>query len=111
MEPPGAVVGAGVPAEPEEEGADPGVDVADRPGTVGAVDADEPDVVVRVGGCVAVVPGDDALGVCVALEPGVWPEGLVGVGVGALCVLAGAGRTCCRRSTGVVPAGTGRTMT
>ena len=105
------MVGAGVPAEPEEEGADPGVDVADRPGTVGAVDGDEPDVVVRVGGCVAVVPGDDALGVCVALGLGVSLEGLLEVGVGVWCVLVGAGRTCCRRSTGAVPAGTGRTMT
>ena len=107
------MVGAGVPAEPEEEGAGPGVEVSDRPG-LGAVDGDEPDVVVRVvGGCVAVAPGDDAPGDvdCVAVVLGVSPEVVVEVGVGVPWVLAGAGRTCCRRSTGAVPAGTGRTMT
>ncbi len=105
------MVGAGVPAEPEEEGAGPGVEVSDRPG---AVDGDELDVVVRVvGGCVAVAPGDDAPGdgACVERELGVSPEVVVEVGVGVPWVLAGAGRTCCRRSTGAVPAGTGRTMT
>jgi hypothetical protein len=110
--PPGAVVGAGVPADPVEEGARPGVDVADRPGPVDAVDGLEPDVVVGDGGgCVEVVPGDDLVGVCVAPGLGDSPEVLVEVGVGGTRVLAGAGRTCCRRSTGVVPAGTGRTMT
>ena len=105
------MVGAGVPAEPEEERAGPGVEVSDRPG---AVDGDEPDVVVRVvGGCDAVAPGDDALGdgACVELELGVSPEVVDEVGVGVPWVLAGAGRTCCRRSTGAVPSGTGRTMT
>lgn len=113
-EPPGAEEEAGVPAEPEVEGADPGVEVADPPGTLGAVDPDEPDVVVPVvGGCVAVVPGDDAPGDgdCVAVVLGVAPEVVVGVGVGVPRVLAGCGRTCWRRSTGAVPAGTGRTRT
>jgi hypothetical protein len=112
VEPPGPVVGAGVPAEPEEERAGPGVEVSDRPGTVGAVDRGEPDVVDRVvGDCVAVAPGEDALGVCVALELGVSPDVVLEVGVGVTRLLAGAGRTCCRRSTGAVPSGTGRTMT
>jgi hypothetical protein len=105
-EPPGAVVGAGVPAGPEEEAVGPGVEVRDRLG-VGGPEVEPP----VGGGCVAVAPGgapvDDGARVAVVL--GVAPEVVVGVGVGR--VLAGAGRTGCCRSTGVVPAGTGRTMT
>ena len=106
-------MGAGVPAGVEEEEDGPGVEVADRPGAGGAV-GDDPEVVGPVvGGCVAVVPGealDD--GACVALVLGVSPEVVVEVGVGVgVTRLRGAGRTGCRRSTGVVPAGTGRTRT
>jgi hypothetical protein len=113
-EPPGAVVGAGVPAGPEEEGFGPGVEVRDRPGAGDPVGTGDPEVVPRVGGGgVAVVPGGSPLddGACVAVVLGVAPEVVVEVGVGVGRVLAGAGRTGCCRSTGVVPAGTGRTMT
>ena len=109
-------MGAGVPGGPEEEGDGPGVEgeVADWPGAGGTVGNDDPEVVGPVvGGCVAVVPGealDD--GACVALVLGVSPEVVVEVGVGVgVTRLRGAGRTGCRRSTGVVPAGTGRTRT
>jgi hypothetical protein len=106
----------GVPAEPTEEGDGPGVEVADRPGAGGTVGNDDPEVVAPVvGSCVAGVPGealDDGAGVALVL--GVAPEVVVevgaGVGVGVTRLLVGAGRTCCRRSTGVVPTGTGRTM-
>ena len=109
-------MGTGVPARAEEEEDGPGVEVADRPGAGGTV-GDDPEVVAPVvGGCVAVVPGE-ALdeGVCVALllgvAPGVVVEVGVGVGVGVTRLRVGAGRTGRRRSTGVVPAGTGRTRT
>ena len=90
------------------------MEVADLPGAVDAVD-ESVGVERVVGGTVPlVVPGEDPLGdgAWVALAPGAPDVVLeVGVGAGVLGLLAGVGRTGCRRAPGAVPTGTGRTRT